>query len=170
MNRLRKDFFKQNALELAPSLIGKLLCRKTGEDIVKLRITETESYYGIEDTACHASKGRTARTEPMFSEGGITYIYLCYGMYNMLNIVSGKEDNPEAVLIRGIQGFNGPGKLTKALSISRDLNKIDLSLSDELWIEDDGIILDYKRTPRIGISYASKEYRDKEWRFIANNL
>jgi len=88
----------------------------------------------------------------------------------MLNIVSGKVDNPEAVLIRGIEGFNGPGKLTKALSIKRDLNKVDLSLSDELWIEDDGISLDYKKTPRIGISYATQEYRDKEWRFIAINL
>lgn len=170
MKRLTKDFFKQNALELAPYLIGKLLCRKLDNEIIKLRITETESYYGMEDTACHAHKGRTSRTEPMFSEGGITYIYLCYGMYNMLNIVSGKVDNPEAVLIRGVEGFNGPGKLTKALSISRDLNKIDLCLSDELWIEDDGISLDYKKTPRIGISYASQEYRDKEWRFIAINL
>lgn len=170
MERLTKDFFRQNALDLAPSLIGKLLCRKIGKEVVKLRITETESYYGKEDTACHASKGRTTRTEPMFSEGGITYIYLCYGMYNMLNIVSGKEDNPEAVLIRGIEGFNGPGKLTQALNITRELNKIDLCLSDELWIEDDGIILDYKRTPRIGISYATQEYRNKEWRFVAINL
>jgi len=170
MERLTKDFFRQNALDLAPSLIGKLLCRKIGKEVVKLRITETESYYGIEDTACHASKGRTSRTEPMFLEGGITYIYLCYGMYNMLNIVSGKEDNPEAVLIRSIEGFNGPGKLTQALNVTRELNKIDLCLSDELWIEDDGINVDYTRTPRIGISYATQEYRNKEWRFVAINL
>lgn len=170
MARLTKEFFTQNALELAPMLIGKLLCRKMDKGIIKLRITETESYYGTEDTACHAHKGKTERTEPMFSEGGITYIYLCYGIYNMLNIVSGEKDNPEAVLIRGVQLFNGPGKLTKALNITKDLNKIDLCLSDELWIEDDGVILAYKKTPRIGISYASKEYRDKEWRFIANNL
>ncbi|MFA6200100.1 MAG: DNA-3-methyladenine glycosylase [Bacteroidales bacterium] len=169
MARLTKEFFTQNALELAPMLIGKLLFRKIGKEIIKLRITETESYYGTEDTACHAHKGKTERTEPMFSEGGITYIYLCYGMYNMLNIVSGKKDNPEAVLIRGVEGFNGPGKLTKALNITRDLNTIDLCKSKELWIEDDGIILEYKTTPRIGISYASQEYRNKEWRFVVKN-
>lgn len=167
--RLTKKFFSQNALELAPSLLGKLLCRKIGKQIVKLRITETESYFGKEDTACHAHKGETPRTEPMFEKGGITYIYLCYGMYNMLNVVSGKKDNPEAVLIRGVEGYEGPGKLTKALQITRELNKINLSTSEELWIEDDRKSFEYTTTKRIGINYATEEYRNKNWRFIVNN-
>lgn len=164
--RLTQEFFFQNALELAPSLLGKLLCRKQGKEIIKLRITETESYYGKEDTASHAYKGKTKRNEPMFEEGGVLYIYLCYGIHNLLNIVSGKKDNPEGVMIRAVENYNGPGKLTKALNISRELNKTNLSLSDELWIEDDGTKIRYKTSPRIGINYATQEYRNKNWRFV----
>ena len=100
MTRLKADFYCKNALEMAPLLIGKLLCRKIGKETIKLRITETESYYGIEDTASHAHKGKTQRNEPMFEKGGTTYIYLCYGVHNLLNIVSGEKDNPEAVLLK----------------------------------------------------------------------
>lgn len=169
-NRLTKEFFFQNALDLAPSLLGKLLCKKQGQEIIKLRIVETENYFGKEDTASHAYKGKTQRNEPMFEEGGITYIYLCYGMHNLLNIVSGKKDNPEGVMIRGVENYNGPGKLTKALNITRELNKIDLSLSNELWIEDDGMVVEYISATRIGINYATEEYRNKKWRFVVNNL
>ncbi len=169
MAKLKADFYSKNALEMAPLLIGKLLCRKIGEQTIKLRITETESYYGIEDTASHAHKGKTPRNEPMFEKGGITYIYLCYGVHNLLNIVSGEKDNPEAVLIRGVEGFDGPGKLTKALQITREHNKVDLSKSNEIWIEDDGVKLNYIQTPRIGINYASEEFRNKNWRFVVTN-
>ena len=92
---------------MAPSLIGKLLCRKmcdeNGERIIKFRITETECYFGEEDTACHAHKGKTERTKTMYRRGGIAYVYLCYGMHSMLNVVSGPEGYPEAVLIRGVE-------------------------------------------------------------------
>ncbi len=169
MARLNKDFYLKNALEMAPLLIGKLLCRKIGKETIKLRITETESYYGKEDTASHAHKGKTPRNEPMYEKGGITYIYLCYGMHNLLNVVSGEKENPEAVLIRGVEGYDGPGKLTKAMQITKLLNRVDLTKSKEIWIEDDGVKLDYIQTPRIGINYAFEEYRNKKWRFVVIN-
>ena len=102
---------------MAPALLGKLLCRRVDDKIIKYRITETECYFGEDDTACHAHKGKTERTKIMYHEGGVAYVYLCYGLHSMLNVVSGIEDFPEAVLIRGVEGYNGPGKLTKALEI-----------------------------------------------------
>ncbi len=164
--RLGKDWYRQEAVTAAPALIGKLLCRKTDQGITKLRITETEAYYGQEDTACHAHKGRTKRTEILYCEGGAAYVYLCYGIHELFNVVTGELDHPQAVLIRGVEGYNGPGKLTKALTITREHNGEDLSTSERLWIEDDGFICDYAATKRIGIDYATPEYRDKLWRYI----
>ncbi|MBO6118434.1 MAG: DNA-3-methyladenine glycosylase [Bacteroidales bacterium] len=163
---LSEDFYKQDAVTVARKLIGKILCVETPDGIVKKRITETEAYYGTDDTACHAHKGRTKRTENMFRKGGITYIYLCYGMYDMLNVVTGDEDFPEAVLIRGTENYNGPGKLTKALHITRELNGIDLTKKEKIWIEDDGFKAEYQCGKRIGINYATEEYKNKDWRFI----
>ena len=167
--RLNKDFYIKRATELAPSLVGKLLCRRIcdayGERIIKLRITETECYFGEEDSAGHAHKGRTERTKVMYREGGVAYIYLCYGIHSMLNVVSGIEDFPEAVLIRGVEGYEGPGKLTKALNIDRSLNGENMILSNELWIEDDGYIAEYKTGKRVGIDYATEEYRNILWRY-----
>ena len=144
---------------MAPSLIGKLLCRRvcddSGERIIKLRITETECYFGEDDTAYHAHKGRTERTKVMYREGGVAYVYLCYGMHSMLNVVSGPKDFPEAVLIRGVEGYEGPGKLTKALHIDRSLNEENMILSNELWIEDDGYVAEFQMGKRIGIDYAT---------------
>lgn len=165
--RLKKTQYFLPATELAPLLLGKLLCRKLNGNTVKLRITETESYYGENDTACHASHGKTERTKVLYEHGGIAYIYLCYGIHSLFNIVSGNEGFPEAVLIRGVEGYNGPGKLTRALSIDRSLNGINLMESDELWVEDDGYVTEYTETPRIGIDYATLEYRNKLWRFVA---
>ena len=163
--RLLSPFYKKSALELAPELLGKLLCRHTEGGILKYRITETECYCGIYDTACHAHKGRTARTEIMYNEGGYAYIYLCYGIHSLFNVVTGEKDCPEAVLIRGVVGFSGPGRLTKAMNIDRSLNKENLVISDKIWIEDDGFKYDYKTGKRIGIDYATPEYREKLWRF-----
>ncbi len=97
---------------------------------------------------------------------GIVYIYLCYGIHNLLNIVTGEKEEPQAVLIRGIENYNGPGKLTKALDITRDLNTISLINSDILWIEDIGMIPEYFTTPRIGIDYATEPYKSIEWRYL----
>ena len=160
--------YRKDAVTLAPELLGKLLCRKTGKQILKLRITETEAYYGEADTACHAHKGRTERTSIMYEDGGRAYIYLCYGVHWLFNVVSGKKDFPEAVLIRGIEGFSGPGKLTKQLRIDKSLNGENLIESERLWIEDDGSRPSFQTSKRIGIDYASEQDKNRLWRFILN--
>lgn len=165
--KLGKDYFQRPATELAPDLIGKLLCRKCDTGVMKYRITETECYYGEKDTACHASKGKTQRTCVLYEQGGIAYVYLCYGIHSLFNIVTGKEGFPEAVLIRGVEGYNGPGKLTKAMQIDRELNREDLAEGSRLWVEDDGTRPSYRAAKRVGIDYATQEYRDILWRFIA---
>lgn len=164
--RLDKDFYQRHATKLAPLLLGKLIYRQIDGKIIKCRITETECYFGENDTACHAHKGRTERTKIMYEAGGKAYVYLCYGMHSLFNVVTGEKDFPEAVLIRGVQGFNGPGKLTKHLKIDRTLNGEDLVVSDKLWIEDDGFKCKYKTDKRVGIDYATEEYRNILWRFI----
>lgn len=165
---LKKDYFLRPATELAPDLIGKILCRRTDEGIIRARITETECYFGEDDTACHAHKGKTERTKVMYEEGGITYVYLCYGMHAMLNIVTGSENHPEAVLIRGLDVAKGPGRTTKFMQITTSDNALPLCEESGIWIEDDGSKAPkIMRTPRIGIDYASKRDRDRKWRFVA---
>ncbi len=165
--RLSRDFYTADVLDVAPALLGKLLCRRSESgEVLKYRITETEAYRGEDDTACHASKGKTSRTSVMWDKGGTVYVYLCYGMHNMLNIVTGAKGEPQAVLIRGIETADGPGKLTKKLSIERRHNGADVVFSDELWIEDDGSIPENINTsPRIGIDYADEKDRLRPWRF-----
>lgn len=131
-------------------------------------ITEVEAYDGVEDKACHASRGRTSRTEVMFGPAGRWYVYLCYGMYEMLNIVTDPRDHAAAVLIRGTKEISGPGRLTKALGITRALNNKPADAKSGLWIEHSGIIVPKKeilRTPRIGVAYAG-EWAEKPWRFV----
>ncbi|MCL2767235.1 MAG: DNA-3-methyladenine glycosylase [Synergistaceae bacterium] len=166
--KLGFEFFSRPAFEVAPELLGKLLCRKLNGNMIKLRITETECYYGEDDSACHAYKGKTKRTWIMYENGGRAYIYLCYGVHNMLNIVTGEKGFPEAVLIRGAGEFDGPGKLSKAMKIDRSLNGINLIDSDNLWIEDDGSWKKYpfKTDRRVGIAYAQEADRNRLWRFI----
>lgn len=166
--RLSEEYFSGQATELAPDLLGKLLCRKTKEGILRYRITETECYYGEGDTACHASKGRTERTKILYQKGGTVYVYLCYGIHHLFNVVTGEEGFPQAVLIRGVEGYTGPGRLTKAMAIDRSLNGADIARSDELWIEDDGCHPPYKSSKRIGIEYAAEEDRNRLWRFTAD--
>ena len=103
--RLPREFFIRDVLDVAPELIGKIMVvRLENADIMdRYMVTEVEAYRGSEDKACHASKGRTARTEIMYHEGGRLYVYLVYGMYWMLNVVTGSENNPQAVLIRGVE-------------------------------------------------------------------
>ena len=99
--------------------------------VSRYMITEVEAYRGIEDLACHASKGRTLRTEIMFQEGGCLYMYFIYGMYWMLNIVTGGKDDPQAVLIRGVEGYSGPGRLTKSLGIDKSYYGEDITVSEQ---------------------------------------
>ena len=164
---LDKSYFLSPATLLAPDLIGKILCRKTENGIIRARITETECYFGEEDSACHAHKGKTDRTKTMYEEGGITYVYLCYGIHSLLNIVTGPKDHPEAVLIRGIEGAQGPGRATKFMQITTADNSLPLSEESGIWIEDDSAKIEYTTLPRVGIDYASKEDRDKKWRYCA---
>lgn len=131
-------------------------------------IVETEAYHGLHDKASHAHRGQTARNTPMFGEAGTIYVYFTYGIHWMLNLVTGKEKYPAAVLIRGVEGISGPARLTKALKIDKRLNAKPLSKKSGLWIEDRGIVVrsrDIKKTPRIGIRYA-EEYVHKPWRFV----
>ena len=161
MVRLPYEFYHRNCPEVARDLVGKLLvCR--GQT---LRISETECYCGEEDTACHAHKGRTKRTEVMYRSAGTVYVYLCYGMHWMLNIVTGEMDHPEAVLIRACLEAPGPGKLTKALGITGEDNRSSVVTSQEFWIADDGLSCEVETDKRVGIGYASQEDQDRLWRF-----
>jgi DNA-3-methyladenine glycosylase len=164
-NRLDKEFYMRPATEIAPLLLDKLLCRRTADGVVRRRITETECYSGEDDTACHASRGKTKRTSVMYEAGGVAYIYLCYGIHYLLNVVTGGEGRPEAVLIRGVDGAAGPGLVTKALLIDKSLNAENLCASDRLWIEDDGKKSLYETSKRIGIGYADEADRNRLWRF-----
>lgn len=164
---LTADFYRNDALQVARSLCGIILCvRQPDGGVVRKRITETECYRGEDDSACHAHHGRTARTDVMYREGGVAYVYLCYGMHNMLNIVTGPENHPQAVLIRGVEGFSGPGRVTKAMGIGRDLNAVSFTGSGLIWLEDDGTRPGVKATPRIGIPYATEEDQGRPWRFV----
>ena len=164
--RLVKADYAANAVTVAKALVGAWLCRRMADGtVMRRRITETEAYCGEEDTACHAHKGRTARTEVMYSPGGCAYIYLCYGMHEMLNVVTGREGRPEAVLVRGVEGAEGPGRLTKLFRIDRSLNREDLVASERLWLESDGSRVKFSSAPRIGIAYATKRDQNRKWRF-----
>lgn len=158
------NFYTQNAVVLAQKLLGKYLCLKKGEDIFKAKITETEAYLGKTDSASHAYKGKTNRNSVMFQKGGVCYVYLCYGIHNLLNIVSGEENDPQAVLIRSVEGLNGPGKVTKELGIDRTFNGKSL-LENEIWIEDGEEPKQIEKLPRVGIGYAKQEDQEKLWRF-----
>jgi DNA-3-methyladenine glycosylase len=164
--KLGRDFFTRDVLSVAPELIGKILVFKgDGNYISGFMITETEAYRGTGDKACHASKGRTPRNDIMFGEGGRIYVYFVYGMYWMLNFVTAAENEPQAALIRGIEGYNGPGKLTKALGIDRSFYGEDLVTSGRIWIEDTGNKPAIKTGPRIGVDYAGGYWSKKPWRF-----
>lgn len=164
--KLTKDFYTRDVLKVAPELIGKEIVVRSDKDTFKrFVIKEVEAYRGGEDKACHASKGRTKRTEIMFDEGGKIYVYFIYGMYWMLNVVTGEKDNPQAVLIRGVEGFKGPGILTREIGIDGSFYGEDLTQSDRIWIEDPGIELQIKAGKRIGIDYAGEPWKNKPWRF-----
>lgn len=166
--KLTSDFFARPCPEAARELVGKLLCRRFPDGTrIKLRITETEAYCGEEDTACHAHKGRTPRTDTLYAAPGTLYVYLCYGIHWMLNIVTGREGEPQAILVRAAESAAGPGRLTKALSIDGSFNRSSLEeLSDSLWLEDDGFSCSVETGKRIGIGYATTEDQEKPWRFI----
>lgn len=165
---LTKTFYDRPVLAVAPDLLGKYIVREREGKQIAYMITETEAYDGPQDKACHAHKGRTGRTEVMFGEAGHWYVYFVYGMHHMLNMVTGPIGYPAAVLIRGVEHINGPGKVTKELSIYKDLNTKKAVRENGLWIEDRGVVIDpvhILRTPRIGVTYAG-EWAQKPYRFV----
>ena len=165
--QLTTGFFQRDVLKVAPELLGKVLVRQFDDGhIERYRITEVEAYRGEEDLACHAAKGRTARTEVMYHAGGKIYMFLIYGMYWMLNFVTGKEDEPQAILIRGVENISGPGRVGRKLALDRSFYGEQLP-SLRIWVEDSDENPQYKTTPRIGINYAG-EWAKKEWRFVCD--
>lgn len=189
--KLDKSFYTRDTLTVARELLGCHIIHKTPTGILEMRITETEGYCGINDKACHTYGGRkTDRTEVMFRQGGCAYVYLIYGMYNCLNVVTEEEGNPCAVLIRGCEAVgnpdpislmrygmpykeldsykkkhlaDGPGKLCLAMDIDRRLNGADLT-GDTLYITKGELPGEIKIGKRINIDYA-EEAADYPWRF-----
>jgi DNA-3-methyladenine glycosylase len=174
---LSRKFYQRNTLKVAQDLLGCILVRKIKRKVIRVIITETEAYKGEKDLASHASKGRTPRTELMFGEAGQAYIYLIYGMYHCLNIVTEKKDYPAAVLIRAVKidgidykKTNGPGKVCRELKIDKVLNNWDIAQGKKLWIER-GVKIspkDIKKAKRIGVDYA-RHCKKYLWRFYFSN-
>jgi len=186
MNILARNFYTGNTLKVARALLGKKLVRRLRGVHLSGMIMETEAYCGKEDSACHAHRGKTPRNAVMFGKPGHAYVYFTYGMHYLLNLVTEEEGNPCAVLIRALMPLegivqmedrrkkkgpaltNGPAKLCQALGIDKSLNGWDLTLGQELWVEDYKIIPPklIVATPRIGIAYAKEEHREAPWRFL----
>jgi DNA-3-methyladenine glycosylase len=180
---------KASTLTIARELLGQYLVISTlvvrsprtpgvgNHPLLVARITETEAYIGVDDLACHASKGKTARTKIMWDSPGKLYVYLIYGMYHCLNIVTEKKGFPAAVLIRGAQpifGFptgtklDGPGKLCRALGLTRKHTGLDVTTSKQILLKDIGVPIPASQittTPRINVDYAGA-WAAKPWRFI----
>ena len=162
------EFQGRNTVALARWLLGKVLVRTLSSGVEACLITEVEAYVGEKDLACHASKGRTKRTEVMYQSGGRWYVYLCYGVHEMLNLVTGPENYPAAILIRSLEIVSGPGRLTKHLNIGRDLNGAIAQRNAGLHLEEHDLILScgsIKSGPRIGVDYAGPVWATKPWRF-----
>jgi len=193
MRKAPLSFFNRSALVVAKELLGCYLVRRDADSsrhsgagadgITRYLITETEAYVGPHDLASHSSKGRTKRTEVMYQEAGTIYIYLIYGMHNMLNIVTGEKDYPAAVLIRAVEEdghlINGPGKVAKLLIINKTLNGKVLGAAAGLWVEFPPALSKRNppsakatarrriiRTPRIGVAYAGPIWAEKKYRFV----
>ena len=162
------SFFKRPVLEICPDLLGHFLVTEIDGKIERFEITEIEAYDGPKDLACHASKGRTARTEVLFGEPGQWYVYLCYGVHWLLNVVTGPVDYPAAILIRGVGEWTGPGILTRELKIDKRLNAQPADTATGLWFEfSDSRNQKYafQTSPRIGVDYAG-EWAAKPYRFF----
>jgi DNA-3-methyladenine glycosylase len=165
---LPPDFFARHALTVARQLLGKyLVCRRGGGELA-LMIHETEAYIGAHDLACHGRFGITPRTAVLFGAPGHWYIHFVYGMYWMLNVVTGREGTASGVLIRGTGSYKGPGRLTRGLKIDKRFNARPIGPATGLWIEDRGQIVrrsQIQRTPRIGVDYAGT-WKEKPYRFV----
>jgi len=164
-----QDFWHFPARQVAPALLGCYLCRRgRNGQITRHWITEVEAYCGPLDRASHASRGQTPRNRVMFGPPGYWYVYLCYGVHWMLNLVTGPEGYPAAILLRGVEGLNGPGKLTRALKISKTFDGQACTRRTGLWIEGPAQIpagWRKRRGPRIGVDYAGPTWLAKPYRW-----
>lgn len=190
-NKLSPEFYtRSNVVQIAKELIGKILITNFDNTITGGRIVETEAYAGVNDKASHSFGGRrTKRTEVFYSEGGVAYVYLCYGIHQMFNVITNIKDVPQAILIRAIEPMygiekmlertgkikadetltRGPGNVAKALGLFRHHTTTSMQ-SDEIFIADDGFNFnkkDIKATPRIGVNYAGEDAL-LPYRFIVN--
>ncbi len=177
--KLKHEFYRQPTLQVAQSLIGKFLVHKTSSSdaavgaptdyrrskVYTAEIIETEAYCGFDDLASHASRGKTPRNAVMFGKGGFSYVYLIYGIYHCLNLVTEKEGFPAAVLIRALDfpSADGPGKLCREFKITKAHNGLDVT-GDKLYVEDRGLKRKVISGKRIGVDYAGK-CADWPWRF-----
>jgi len=181
-------YLNQDVIFLANDLLGKVLFTQIGGELTAGVIIETEAYFGVQDKASHAYGGRrTNRTETLYNQGGISYVYLCYGIHHLFNIVSSVKGEPHAVLIRAIEPLigkeiiesrrsmsatkptisSGPGSAAKALGIDRSFNEKDLT-GEEIWVEDHGIRYtadEIAAVPRVGVAYAQEDAL-LPWRFF----
>lgn len=186
--KLEREFYLgDDVVEISRDLIGKVLCTRIGDAFTSGMITETEAYRGRDDRACHANEGkRTDRTEVMYHRGGTAYVYLCYGIHHLFNVVTNREGTADAVLIRAVKPLEGtaamlkrrgretadpgltagPGRLTQALGITTEYYGTDL-LGETIWIEDRGLGSGENKIvsdARVGVDYAGEHAR-RPWRF-----
>ncbi|MTI20036.1 DNA-3-methyladenine glycosylase [Fulvivirga sp. RKSG066] len=184
--RLSRDFYRrEDVTQIAKDLLGKVLHTQVDGVLSLGKIVETEAY-SYKEKACHAYMERnTNRTKVLFMDGGTSYVYLCYGIHNLFNVVTNVEGKAEAVLIRAIEPVagvevmqqrrnkksemelaSGPGKLSEALGINRSLNEVDLTNNEHIWIEDHGEeVIDIEASPRIGVAYAEEDAL-LPWRYV----
>ena len=166
--RVPAHFFLEDALIIAPKMLGMKLVRKLNDgSTIRLNITEIEVYRGEDDLACHASKGKTDRTQIMFEEGGKVYVYLIYGMYWLLNFTAGEEGIPQAILIRGTEEVSGPGRIGRFLQLDKSFYGEDLGTSNRLWLEYGETIEEesMEHLPRVGVDYAGSYWAGILWRW-----
>jgi DNA-3-methyladenine glycosylase len=170
--RLPLRFYVRGAEQLARAILGAVIVRRRGDELRRARVVETEAYVGAHDLACHASKGRTARTEVMFGRAGVAYVYLIYGMHQMFNVVCGPVGDAQAVLVRAAEpldgweaDLSGPGRFARGMGITREENGLDLTTSDELFFTPGRrAALRIGRSRRVGVDYAGP-WRDELLRF-----
>ena len=190
MEKLDKDFYlNDNVTDVALKLLGKVLCTEVNNIVTKGIIVETEAYSGRNDKACHANNGRrTRRNEVMYAEGGVAYVYFCYGIHTMFNVVTNIKNEADAVLIRAIEPIeglefmmerrgvikpdrisSGPGNVSKALGMQLTHNQVNL-LGNEIWIEEaiDIPLENIISKPRIGVAYAGEDAL-REWRYYVKD-
>jgi DNA-3-methyladenine glycosylase len=188
--KLNQDFFSRNTVVAAKELLGQFLVTNTEEERIVGKIIETEAYMGIDDLACHASHGRTPRTEVLFGDTGRLYVYLNYGIFWLTNIVAHEKNNVGGILLRSAEIINGkeiaikrlgrskfvkaneklasgPGKLSIAFGLNKDFHNLSITKSDKIWMEENKEKIpesEIVATKRIGVEYA-KHCKDYPWRF-----